>query len=292
MSIQTEINRISGNVTSALSAIADKGVSVPSGANSDDLATLIGQVETGIDTSDATAAAGDILSGKTAYVKGSKVTGNIATQGAKTVTPSASEQTAVASGRYTTGEVKVAAVPTETKTATPSASPQDITPSSGKFLSKVTVSGDANLIAENIKKGVSIFDVVGTLEGASMPYSKMERITVTPTDYTNTLQVSHSMGVNKMNGVIMATNIGGLTVEQNTTVILAFSTHISDRSSITIPDGTFYYGQSLGISNGNGGSGYDFSGNQAQILTYGDSATFFNSSYLFAPITYEILLFV
>lgn len=47
MSISSEITRISGNVSDALTAIGNKGVTVPSGANSDDLADLIAQIQTG-----------------------------------------------------------------------------------------------------------------------------------------------------------------------------------------------------------------------------------------------------
>lgn len=65
---------------------------------------------------------------------GSKsATQQLTTQGAKTVTPTTTNQTAVASGRYTTGAV--------------------------------TVAGDANLVPENIAEGVSIFGVSGTHSG-------------------------------------------------------------------------------------------------------------------------------
>ena len=47
MSISTEITRISGNVSDALTAIGNKGVTVPSDSNSDDLATLIASIQTG-----------------------------------------------------------------------------------------------------------------------------------------------------------------------------------------------------------------------------------------------------
>ena len=57
-------------------------------------------------------------------------TKQLTTQAAKTVTPGTSNQTAVASGRYTTGAV--------------------------------TVKGDSNLVAGNIKSGVSIFGVTGS----------------------------------------------------------------------------------------------------------------------------------
>lgn len=60
------------------------------------------------------ATASDILSGKEAIDKdGNKLTGAIPTQAAKTIIPSTSSQTAVASGVYTTGSVTVAAIPSD-----------------------------------------------------------------------------------------------------------------------------------------------------------------------------------
>lgn len=63
------------------------------------------------DTPSITVSTGGLI---TASANGKSNTQQLTVQAAKTVTPSTSEQTAVASGRYTTGAVKVAAVTYDT----------------------------------------------------------------------------------------------------------------------------------------------------------------------------------
>lgn len=179
MSVQTEIDRIITAVGAAYDAVEAKGGTLPASETVANLAEAINSIPkethqaveqatpslslneaTGVVTAEATQAAGLVAAGT------KKATMQLATQAAKTVTPSAAQQTAVASGKYTTGNVVVAAVPTEAKTvelSMPSGN-QTVSPSSGKFLSEVTVKKPATMLPENIKKGVSIGGVVGTLE--------------------------------------------------------------------------------------------------------------------------------
>ena len=87
----------------------------------------------GLITASVTQSGGIVTAGTKSATK------QLTTQSAKTVTPGVSSQTAVASGVYTTGVV--------------------------------TVSGDSNLVAGNIKSGVSIFGVAGSLTSGAKSFS-------------------------------------------------------------------------------------------------------------------------
>ena len=97
-----------------------------------------------VDVSDATASAANILSGETAYSYDStegepvKLTGSMTNNGAVSASLDTSTTSYTVPQGYHNGSGTVS-ITTETKSATPTTSSQDITPTSGKVLSKVTV---------------------------------------------------------------------------------------------------------------------------------------------------------
>lgn len=114
-------------------------------------APIVGTNTYDADTSDATAVAAEILSGKTAYVSGSKITGTMPNQGAKTLNI--------------------------TDKSTAVSIPMGFHDGSGK--AQISADEQAKLIPTNIREGITLLGVVGTMSGSEgmLPQSK----SVTPT---------------------------------------------------------------------------------------------------------------
>lgn len=102
------------------------------------------------DTSDATASAAEILNGKTAYKNGSKITGTMPNKGAVTLTISDKNAVSIPMGYH-----------------------------DGSGKAQISATEAAKLIAENIRDGVTILGVVGTMSGTEG--AKPQAKTVTPT---------------------------------------------------------------------------------------------------------------
>ena len=112
---------------------------------------ITGSCEFDVDSGDATVAAAEILKGKTAYARGAKVTGTMTNNGAVSGTISTKAGTYTVPQGYHDGSGKVAISSTE----------------------------QAKIVPNNIRSGISILGVTGTMsttEGAK-PQAK----TVTPT---------------------------------------------------------------------------------------------------------------
>lgn len=130
-----------------------------------------------VDTSDANAAAANILAGKTAYVGGAKVTGTMPNNGDKFATLDASTEVYFIPEGYHSGSGSVEIL-LQDKTVTPTMSLQSVTPDDGHVLSKVEVNPipaayqDVTSVtaeADDVLSGKTIVSSTGTVVTGSMP---------------------------------------------------------------------------------------------------------------------------
>lgn len=113
--------------------------------------TITGTCNYDVDSEDATVAVAEMLVGKTAYARGSKITGTMPNNGAVKETISTKAQEVVIAQGYHDGSGKITISSTE----------------------------QAKIIATNIRDGVTILGVTGTMSGTEG--AKAQAKTVTPT---------------------------------------------------------------------------------------------------------------
>lgn len=134
-------------------------------------APIIGSCTFDADTSDATAAVAEILAGKTAYVNGNKLTGTMKNNGAVTGTISKKAEAYSIPIGYHDGSGKVSISSTE----------------------------QAKIIATNIRAGVSILGVTGTMSGTEG--ARAQAKTATPSTSQQTILPDSTGGYNYLTQV-------------------------------------------------------------------------------------------
>ena len=199
MSIADKITQLTNIRTAIRTALQNKGVAAAVSHNFADFAADIASIVTGVTLQSKRVSASTsrvvTVTPDSGYDGLSQVKVNAILRQAKTVTPGTADQTVSPDSGYqglssvtvegdadlvagniksgveifgVTGSYAPAGVTLQSKSVTPSASAQTVVADSGyDGLSQVVVSGDADLIASNIKRDVEIFGVTGTLDAGS-----------------------------------------------------------------------------------------------------------------------------
>ena len=173
---------LTGDTVTASDILTGKKAHDKSGAQ------ITGTCSYDADTSDANATAAEILATKTAYVAGSKITGSMPNPGAVTGTISTKTQQYTIQNGYHDGSGKVSISSTE----------------------------QAKIIAGNIRQGVTILGVEGTMSGSEDVHAQTKTVTPATTAQTVTPDTGYNyltqVTVNAIPYVETDNASGGITV--------------------------------------------------------------------------------
>ena len=136
--------------------------------------TITGTCKYDVDSSDATAAVAEILQGKTAYVRGKKLTGTMKNNSAVAGTISSKDEQYTVPQGYHDGSGKVGIVDTEKE----------------------------KLVPANIREGITLLGVEGTMSGTED--AKPQATTVTPKTTEQTVLPDTEEGYNYLSQVTVA----------------------------------------------------------------------------------------
>lgn len=136
--------------------------------------TITGTCKYDVDSSDATAAVAEILQGKTAYVRGQKLTGTMKNNSAVAGTISSKDEQYTVPQGYYDGSGKVGIVDTEKE----------------------------KLVPANIREGITLLGVEGTMSGTED--AKPQAKTVTPKTTEQTVLPDTEEGYNYLSQVTVA----------------------------------------------------------------------------------------
>ena len=182
-----------------------------------------------IDLTGDTVTANDVVSGKKFHLaSGATATGAIPTVGATTITPTTSTQTVVESGKYTTGTIKVAAMPTGTLGA-----PTITVSAAGLITAKATVQTAGYLATTASTTSTSQL----TVKAAQTYTPSTQAQTIASGQYLTGVQTISGDADLVASNIISTANIFGV---QGSVVIQHYYTGSAAQTSVLGADGDIY----------------------------------------------------